>query len=107
MGEISAGEVRLGPARTCGNYDCIRRKVRNQFTVSSHTGVGFDTSLVDRYAKELDELAVNWGRKRRKACRASKSVGGFEQSDSVTPFGCNPRALHAAGSGPYDDHVAR
>ena len=107
MGEIKPGEVGLAPARTCGHYDSVRRKLGNQFVVGPHSGLDFDTSLVDRHAKELDELAVNWGRKRRKACRASKSVGGFEQSDSVTPFGCNPRALHAAGSGPYNDHVAR
>jgi hypothetical protein len=107
MGKISAGEVRLGPARTCGNYDCIRRKFRNQFTVSSHTGVSFDTRLVDCGAKKLDKLAVDGGGKRRKTRRSTKSAGSFEQGDSVTAFGCNPRALHAGRSTTDDDHMAR
>jgi hypothetical protein len=106
MGEISAGEVRLSPTRTCGNYNSVGRKVRNQFVISSHTGVGFDSSLADCRAKKLDKFAVDGGGKRRKTRRSPKLVGSFKQGDSVTAFGCNPRALHAGRSATDNDHMA-
>ena len=106
MGEISAGEVRLSPTRTCGNYDSVRRKVRNQFIISSYTGVGFDTSLADCCVKKLDKFAVDGGGKRRKTRCSPKLIGSFEQGDSVAAFGCNPRALHAGRSATDDDHMA-
>jgi hypothetical protein len=61
MGKIGAGEFRLGPARACGNYDSVRGKVRNQFIISSHTGVDFDTSLADCRAKKLNKFPVDGG----------------------------------------------